>query len=92
MIIISKKKLHKWLSVHFLHFNEDDVDDEKEDESLPATRRNETIEGRQPAWEDDADEEERWMEHAEISHKFDWIFFSLNMKKQLVVKNILPDY
>jgi len=53
--------LHKWLSVHFLHFNEDDDDDEKEDESLPATRRNETIEGRQPAWEDDADEEERWM-------------------------------
>ena len=45
-------------SVHFLHFNEDD-DDEKEDESLPATRRNDTTEGRLPAWEDDADEEER---------------------------------
>ena len=55
-----KKKLHKWLGVHSLHFNEDD-DDEKEDESLPATKRNETIEGRLPAWEDDADEEERWM-------------------------------
>ena len=43
----------------FLHFNEDD--DEVEVESHQATRKTETIEVRQPAWEDDADEEERCM-------------------------------
>lgn len=37
----------------------DEDDDEVEVESHQATKKNETIEGRQPAWEDDADEEER---------------------------------
>ena len=46
-------------SVLFLYFNEDD--DEAEVESRQAARKNETTEGRQPAWEDDADEEERCM-------------------------------
>lgn len=57
VVIISNK--HQWLSAIFLHFNEDDNEDD--DESHQATRKNETIEGRQPAWEDDADEEERCM-------------------------------
>lgn len=37
----------------------DEDDDEVEVESRQATKKNETIEVRQPAWEDDADEEER---------------------------------
>ena len=57
LILISSK--HQCLSVLFLHFNEDD--DEVEVESRQAARKNETTEGRQPAWEDDADEEERCM-------------------------------
>ena len=57
LIIISNK--HLCLSILFLHLNEDD--DEVEVESHQAAKKNETIEGRQPAWEDDADEEERYM-------------------------------
>ena len=42
--------------------DDDDDDDADDDESHHVTRKNESevSEGRQPAWEDDADEEERY--------------------------------
>ena len=47
--------------VLFLHFNEDD------DESHKVTKKNEAIDGRQPAWEDDDDEKERCMQHVKTN-------------------------